>query len=508
MSEAATVLEIPLLLDMICIRLSPVDIMSCSKCCRSWYTIFAPYRFRKLTLKSFCPAKSTFLFTNRHFIRELEMDLTNEATFDISLWEGLRILTLGFTQNDMKVSGDETPSDNRILLMSGSGKVLSAVNQIQRNRGLRTLTITQARNHNGISLESVPLLILQALVDSPTLQKLEITVPITCLLFSKILNHLPQHLRELVLGVDVKSLRRNHDRCDHHSSWFQANVPALALRRLVLKYHMNCFVRRYFVMLLQHCPNLEHLTMPSMESHDQPQAFDNLAQVIQSSCQSLSSLSLRLCGIRSIDETFLAQLLHIYANGLRRLTIDCEGSRYCNRLTAGVERRAMERLINTATASTIEVLNVCSSGYNGSHFIRILSECAQLREFRTHGFSFDNGIGLSALVSSAADHWRCWRTLQVLELEISNRDIVYGSNADTRRLVHRTINKVVQLHQCLISLPVLKSLHLHWEMVTRMDNDRDGPRLTLELAKVAGLAAKEGYSIDEEDMVWLGLLQR
>ena len=437
------------------------------------------------------------------------MDLTNEATFDISLWEGLRILTLGFTQNDMEVSGDETPSNDRILLMSGSGKVLSAVNQIQRNRGLRTLTITQARNHNGISLESVPLPILQALVGSPTLQKIEITVPITCLLFSKILNHLPQHLRELVLGVDVMSLRRNHDRCDRHSSWFQANVPALALRRLVLKYHMNCFVRRYFVVLLQHCPNLEHLTMPSMENHDQPQVFYNLAQVIQSSCQSLSSLSLRLCGPKSIDETFLAHLLEIYTSGLRRLTIDCEGSRHSNRLTKGVERRAMERLINTATASTIEVLRLCPSGYNGANLIGILSECVRLREFRVHGgFGFGDGIGLSALVSSTTDRWKCWRSLQVLELEISNRDIVYGSNADTRRLVHRTINKVVQLHQWLISLPVLKSLHLHWEMVTRMDNDRDGPRLTLELAKVAGIAAKEGYNIDEEDMVWLGLLQR
>ncbi|KAF9344802.1 hypothetical protein BGX34_005306, partial [Mortierella sp. NVP85] len=499
MSETTTVFEIPLLLDMICMRLSPKDIMSCAMCGRFWYTIFAPYRFRKLTLKSFCPAKSTFLFINRNYIRELEMDLTNEATFDISLWKGLRILTLGFTENDMEVSGDETPSNSRIVLMSGSGKVLSAANQIQRNRGLRTLTITQARNHNRISLESVPLPILQALADSPTLQKLEITVPITCLLFSKILNHLPRYLRELVLGVGVKSLRK-HDRCNHQSSWFQTNVPALALRRLVLKHHMNCFVREYFVMLLQRCPDLEHLTMPSMESHDQPQVFDNLAQVIHSSCQSLSSLSLRLCGIRSIDETFLAQLLHIYANGLRRLTIDCEGSRYCNRLTAGVERRAMERLINTATASTIEVLNVCSSGYNGSHFIRILSECAQLREFRAHGFGFDNGIGLSALASSAADHWRCWRTLQVLELGISNRDIVYGSNADTRRLVHRTINKVVQLHQWLISLPALMSLHLDWKMVTRMDNDRNGRKLTLELAKVAGIAAKEGYNIDEEDM--------
>ncbi|KAK3819743.1 MAG: hypothetical protein J3Q66DRAFT_335367 [Benniella sp.] len=271
---------------------------------------------------------------------------------------------------------------------------------------------------------------------------------------------------------------------------------------------MDCFVKRYFVMLLQHCPNLEHLTVPCMESQNQDQNFNNLAQVIQSSCQSLYSLSLRLCGTRSIDESFLTQLLETYASGLRRLTIDCEGSRHCNRLTGGVERRAIERLINTATASTIEVLNVCSSGYNGSDLIRILSECAQLREFRAHGFSFDNGIGLSALVSSTADRWKCWRTLQVLELVISNRDIVYGTAAETRRLVHTTIRQVVQLHEWLTSLPVLKSLDLHWEMVTRMCNDRPGPKLSLELTKVVGLAAKEGYYIDEEDMVWLGLLQR
>ncbi|KAF9356257.1 hypothetical protein BGX34_010012 [Mortierella sp. NVP85] len=497
-SGSISVLEIPLLLDMICARLDSKDIKACARCSKAWYSYFGPYRFKFVRLTHSASARTLFMLENSYYIRELELNLSNFEAFNSPHCTRLHKLALGFVYEKGEES-DECDSDDarcdELDTLEGveptprPSKPLCAAELIQRNQGLRTFHIVQGGCRDQ-SLRPVAKPILQAIASHPFLTTISITMKLICPVLLKILNHLPQHLQELDIGVKVENYR-HHQRCVKRTRLLEFQGTPLGLQRLVLRESMNCFMKRAFLPLLRRCPNLEELTLPCT---DEWQDYSGLAQVLDTQCKCLRTLNQEQRRWGSLSSSLVCAILQGFTHGFQQLRLYNVHWR--------PEDSILEKLLISASVNTIEVLRICSTYDKSEHVIGILRQCPCLREFRTHGGNRDfDGTDVSDLVSSMAQPWKCWDTLEILGLEVCNWRAVHeqpSAKARRRKMIQDTRQLCLQLR----SLPKLVSLDMRWRLLAT----RKKPRSDITLDELNQGAAKKGsVLITEEDMVWIGL---
>ncbi|KAF9362959.1 hypothetical protein BGX34_005174 [Mortierella sp. NVP85] len=512
MSESITIFDIPLIMDLICAGLESKDIRNCAICCKLWHGAFGPYRFMFVRLDRLVPARYPFLHENRHHFRGLGLCLDDLQDFDASHCTRLRTLRLDLEYTGRRNLENHSP-DKALKIQSISlntatprpilDKAACVADIFQRNLGLRHLHIATMY---GPPVRSLDRRILDAIHHHSFLATVKITMNVTCFVLTTIIHHLPQHLQELEVNVNVDTSMKRHGRCcDTQCDRFKARTEVFRLRRLILDGLVECFVDLMFVPLLQRCPNLEELALPPMDRQGaRDYDFTELTQVLNSECPRLHSLSMGSIHLKSESASKRTNvLLQGFTKGFQQLTLygaaaGCKGT------------LVLETIARTATANTIEVLRVCAPNLDNNHVICILKQCPQLRELRVRsGLKHYEGVDISRLVESTNEAWACQSTLQVLELEIENWDIGIEdiSKKECRR---RTAQAVRQLFFRLQSLPRLAILRLFWELRVKWEGSfedvPDGQQMNLSLKSLnEGANANGSILMTKEDMVWMGL---
>ncbi|KAK3824745.1 MAG: hypothetical protein J3Q66DRAFT_325949 [Benniella sp.] len=504
MSGWTTILDIPHLLDAICSELGSKDIKNCAVCCKEWYSIFGPYRFRSLQITRGSRAKARFLYRNSHLIRQLKLKVTNLNIFDSSRCTRLQELELVFGKKDASLYPDEEGEEEEVVGYEddedgeyleyeyeeddeeddedeedededededgdeSDGTMLDEEDPfatigtyikvdrfelanalIQRSQGLRTLII--GPSDKLFFLRSMPQQILDGVKGHSYLTKIKINVNIACSQLAKLINHIPLQLLELDVDVVVESIYR-HGFCDTQGLLLQSQDPVFRLRRLILSDSMVCFWDRIFIPLLERCPDLEHIQMPFVSfTWD----FNGLMRLLGTYFQRLSSLVLifpcSICWDGKDSSVFLQES----SKGFQRLDLS---GRYCrhDKDSPGWHKTAvLETLITSTTASTIEVL-IFSAAYDRSDRIMgILENCPRLREFRVYNsYRRFEGVNASDLLMSMNTPWPCRCTLETLKLKVKGvTSVLDPSSAD---------QGIKQLFCELRSLPRLVNLDLSY----------------------------------------------
>ncbi|KAK3824746.1 MAG: hypothetical protein J3Q66DRAFT_325950 [Benniella sp.] len=540
MSEPITVFDIPLLLDMICDRLTFKDIRNCSRCCKAWYGWFGPYRFQFIRLRhrNNSPEGVAFLVENSQYIRTLDIKKTNFDTFVHPKCCHLRKLRIGipseyktWTEDDSDdpdkaqtiqsyieqrvnyLHGNRSEADKergRVHLQNTLAKGLydasGLVQLLDGNPGLRKLYLSyQWKNdHRGRRTDSIARPLLEAVQRHTFLKRIKLDMNFTCFVLAKILNHLPRQLEELEVRPYCVVSCSNHDRCDRQSDIFKAQdrTAGFGIRQLLLGGGMECFMVRMVLTLLERCPDLEILTIPNSSngSWGKERFVDMapVAQVLDGHCPRLHTLNQdyhkeRLTGKQICD------LVQGYSKGFQTL-----------RLThGGANEQVFRTLVNSATVSRIEILTCSPVSGNSEDVVRILVECPLLREFRLHtlhttSYHYNgDGADLSDLLSSLENEgWKCWNTLEKLEMALVNKRAVKerkSPKARRRRTAHDARLLCLQLR----TAPKLKSLTLKWFLRTTWIA---GSTMDLTLEEYNESAVKKRTTLlTNEDMRWAGL---
>jgi len=497
MSGWTTILDIPHLLDAICFELGSKDIKNCAVCCKEWYSIFGPYRFRSLQITRGSRAKAQFLYRNSHLIRELKLKVTNLNIFDSSRCTRLQELELVFRKKDANLYPDEEGEEEEVVEYEddedgyyveyeyeeddeheedddddddeSDGSMLDEEDPlatigttyikvdrfelanvlIQRGQGLRTLII--GPSDKLFFLRSMPQQILDGVKGHSYLTKIKINVNIACSQLAKLINHIPLQLLELDVDVIVESIYR-HGFCDTQGLLLQSQDPVFRLRRLILSESMVCFWDRIFIPLLERCPDLEHIRMPFVSS---TWDFNGLMRLLGTYFQRLSSLVLifpcSICWDGKDSSVFLQES----SKGFQRLDLS---GRYCrhDKDSPGWHKTAvLETLITSTTAITIEVL-IFSAAYDRSDRIMgILENCPRLREFQVYNsYRRFEGMNASDLLMSMNTPWPCRGTLETLKLKVKGVASVLDPSTAGQ--------DIEQLFRELRSLPRLVKLDLSY----------------------------------------------
>ncbi|KAG0221151.1 hypothetical protein BGX31_010134 [Mortierella sp. GBA43] len=269
-SESVSVIEVPLLVQMICEQLEIEDIGNCSLCCKAWYAIFAPLRFKTLEIdSSLSPGRNAFMLINSHHIRKLKLNLGSLDTFNssccINLWDlelvfkyelgkgkagmedddffggkdeeeedWMELLnfdtSLDLDQDDLDLDLDDD-NNNKVKLnqdvldpyddgeqglnMSVQNQLVCAAHMVQHNKSLRSISLI----HGWDDFEEkrpLSLGILQAIEKHSFLRRIKIGIQITCLTFAKLLNHLPEQVQELEMTTCIKEYRAGQGQGQGH----------------------------------------------------------------------------------------------------------------------------------------------------------------------------------------------------------------------------------------------------------------------------------------------------
>lgn len=466
-----------------------------------------------------------FFLQNSYHIRDLDLNLTHFEMFVNSNCTRLSRLTLGFAYEDGEESDDdENPSDTitRGIMMdsldttessssttteittmtTNTNKPACAVQLIHSNPGLRTLRIVDGGRRGNQPLRPLAGSILHAIANHTFLTRIDLTLKLTCLMLGKILNHLPRQLQHLDIVFDVSDVR-HHKRCDHQTRFFKSHAKRLALRRLLLQGVMPCFFERMFVLFLQQCPDLEEITLPITDGE---QDFRQVAQTLNSHCPRLHTLDQELFNPRTIAAKHVGFLLQTFSRGFQQLRLDvrCHVNNY---FPGWQENMILKTLVTTASVNTVEFLRIRSYEDNGSHVIGVLKHCSRLREFRvTHGYVYgDNkGVDMTDLLQSMDEPWKCWETLEVLELTVVNQRAVRDQSYPKARR-RKTAHDARQLCIRLRSIPKLAVADIYWLLMTSWEGTR-GRDMDLTLDNLNEGAARSGaMMITSEEMKWVGL---
>ncbi|KAF9361951.1 hypothetical protein BGX34_006809 [Mortierella sp. NVP85] len=518
MSGPTTVFDIPLLIDMICAGLTPRDIGNMASCSKEWYALFGPYRFQSIRLTSMKEDRIQFLFNNRDLIRKLEMSAIHAALADASRCTRLRELTLDFGHK----AGLELYDESMIhaqqkgtewmerFLLAMDRALVGATSLLQKNIGLRSLHLRWENQYQPTRSIAKP--ILDAITNLSFLTRIKLTIHFTCMGYAKILAHIPHQVLELHVGVIFSINKHVMDSCNHYDeqeSMLKTRTTPLGLRRLILHGKLSCFIDRMFVSLLQHCPDLEELGLPSIELPDTDHScYVTLAEALDSHCQHFRTLSLQRYGPKEIQAKRVAVLLEKFSRGLRHLYLHDDTYSYPIRdaISQWTETLILETLLNTATANTIEVLWMRPSDDDNGNIIRILRQCPRLRELRLNcGYQSYSGMDISDLVFSMDEPWKCWGTLRVLEIKVTSKSLfnVACSERTWRRV---TAQKVRRLCYWLRSFPRLTTVHILWNLYRNSGTREWQNRMGLSLTSLNERANADGSRLmTEEDMSWMKL---
>jgi len=322
-------------------------------------------------------------------------------------------------------------------------------NLIQSNRRLQVLYIDSPEQNRSTYLRSLAPLTLDAIRSHPSLTKIKVNRYMTCLLFARLINHLPQQLQ--VLDVNAPTFRvAANDPCSVDSRLFKSDDSLLSLRRLNFS-TVECFSIQLLTQLLKRCPDLEDLDLP-FGSH---YSATELEQLLDSDCKRLASLGVyHHCPIcHPLDD--VRTLLQRFSRGFKELRLRNLFNMDClhDFIPPIWERTVvLETLLATATVNTIEVLSFSEEFDNDDHIVGILKHCPQLREFRVKNLSGHyEGLKASDLLLSMEEPWRCQETLEVLQLKV--RRLRRCSDSDMGEISHDI--DIQQLHLRLDSFPKL-----------------------------------------------------
>ncbi|KAK3824679.1 MAG: hypothetical protein J3Q66DRAFT_419319 [Benniella sp.] len=526
MSGPTTVFDIPLLIDMICAGLTPRDIGKMASCSKEWYALFGPYRFKSIRFTSMKADRIQFLFNNnRDFIRELEMSAVNAALADASRCTRLRELTLDFGHkaglelyDESMVHAQQKGKEwmERYLLAMTRASV-GATSLLQKNIGLRTLHLRWENQYQ--PTRSIIKPILDAIMSLSFLTRIKLTIHLTCMGYAKILAHIPHQVMELQVGVIFSANKQVMDSCNHYNeqeSMLKTRTTPLGLRRLILHGKLSCFIDRMFVSLLQDCPDLEELGLPSIELPDTDHScYVTLAEALDSHCQHFRTLSLQRYGPKETQAKRVAVLLEKFSRGVRHLYLHDDMYNYPIRgmynyptrdaIPQWTETLILETLLNTTTANTIEALWMCPSDDDNDNIIRILRQCPRLQEFRLKSGHQYKGIDISDLVPSMDEPWKCWGTLRVLEIKVTNRSL-FNEKSSERTWRRVTAQKVRRLCFWLKSFPRLTTVHILWNLYRNSGDFEWNNRMSLSLTSLNERANADGSRLmTEEDMSWMKL---
>ncbi|KAK3824744.1 MAG: hypothetical protein J3Q66DRAFT_325948 [Benniella sp.] len=537
MRESASVFEIPELLDIICSGLQLPDIKNCTVCCKSWYSVFGPYRFRSLRIVHSDRGRIKFLYPNSRLIRKLDISLQVLKTFGAprcTRLQELGILSQNGTQDeetDSEVSevseeNEDCEDDVRLLDMPAQFKIKSnkfrgAAYLIRKNQHLQALTVRAASQTS----KALAWRILNAIRNHAFLVKVKVDFP-NCFRLIRLLNYLPSQLQELDVKGYTPAQRNSYTNMCYAQMLFERNF-VLGLRRLNLAGCGGCINGFILMQLLVKFPNLEELHLPSMECRDEA-TFDNaeLAQVIDSHCNRLRTLSSQLRSPKCAPSKRMCALLCGSSKGFRQLSLRVRICRHHNRRSDSMggyftsddddddfylssDALVLKAIPDTSTVNMIEVLRLDPAVFiESDHVIGILERCPRLREFWVRGVDEDcDGIDISDLVQSMDTPWSCQNTLEVLGLEVHNRKIgmEWGSLAGKRRKTCRVIR---QLFLGLRSFPELATLDIDWQLQAEWSPIHIEPRMILSLTDMNQDDDEEDpILITKEDMEWMGLSQ-
>ncbi|KAF9366172.1 hypothetical protein BGX34_005723 [Mortierella sp. NVP85] len=442
MSALATIFFIPHLMDMICHELQPEDIKNCVACCKDLHYAFGPYRFRTLEISVSNQARLSFLKNNGHHIRVLTIAVPILKTFDGSCCTSLQKLELLFMSGDAGEGGAENWADmddsdsyeededeeedktaehrdsDATSTSAKADRFARVAELIQKNKGLQALYVNPGRQNRPAHLKSLSQPILNAIKGHYFLTKIELYLEMTCLLISKLLNHLPPRLEELEVNAVIVPVR-NHSQCDIEAHLLRSRDAALPLRRLIIRDEM-CTTGLTLIHLLKRCPELEDLHLPFMSRKSKYHyGIPDIIQLVNSYCKRLFSLSMfSYCPVchPSMDTSILLQK---FSRGYKQLhfsSVDCRHDVAPPRWPKTV---ILEKLLTTPTVNTLEVLEFAARYDNSEHIIGILKHCPRMREFLVYHYSpHYRGMDALDLLVSMEEPWKCQNTLEVLHLRI------------------------------------------------------------------------------------------
>jgi len=541
MRESASVFEIPELLDMICSGLQLRDIKDCTACCKSWYSVFGPYRFRSLRIVPSDRGRIKFLYHNSHLIRKLDINLQVLKTFGAP--RCTRLQELGITLTD-GTQDEETDSENSevgedsedceddvdLLDMPAQSKIKSNKSRrtaylIRKNQHLQALTVRAASQ----SSKALTWPTLNVIMGHAFLVKIKLDVRNCCSLM-RLVNYLPSQLQELDIRRYSPAQRNWYGNMCFAQLLLKYENLVLGLRRLILAGGGECINWHILMDLPMKFPNLEELHLPFMECQDEAM-YNNakLAKVLDSHCNRLRTLSSDLCGPKCAPSKRMCVLLRGSSKGFKQLSLCVNTCHHHNWRSDGMgyftsddddttldddfhlsdDALVLKVIPDTSTANTIEVLRLDPAAFiESDHVIKILERCPRLREFWVRRMDEDcDGIDVSDLALSMDTPWSCQNTLEVLGLEVHNRKIgmEWGSLAGKRRKTCRAIRRLLLE---LRSFSKLATLDIDWQLQAEWSPIHIEPRMTLSLTDMNQDDDEEDLIlITKEDMKWMGLSQ-
>lgn len=457
---------------MICASLEMKDIGNCACCSKLWHSLFGPYRFESVQLVHNDRARTSFLLRNSHHVRELLLDLTGTKGFNIFNYTRLRRLKVVL------------PLD----VQAPPRRLGSAASLIRRNQGLKEFDFSG----RGFS-RSPPKSIMDAIANHSFLKRIKLSGEVSCLTLVRILHHLPRHIQEFDIGAVINS--PDHGGCESQMRLFDSHAPELDLRHLILRGYMVCFTNRMLIPVLRKCPNLENLTLSSMGRFDAGRGYIELALALDSYCKRLHTLGLDICDNANWDVEKLIVLIPKFSQGFQRLNLS--SNHHLVDLARPKARLVLDALINSPTVNTIEVLSICWA--HQDQCLRILEQCPRLRELRLmsrRGPWLPASVDILDLVESiTSGDWKCRRTLEVLELDVSNGSIANGPTSSQQKR-RRTARCIRRLFYRLRSLPKLAILDLQWVLKTT---------IPLRMLNREVVRRRGHRLMSLEDKKWMGL---
>jgi hypothetical protein len=491
---------------MICGMLDPQDIRNCASCNKKWHSFFGPYRFQSINIKSLDSARAAFLLNNSHHIRDLAINLSYFDTFVAANCNRLQDLALRFVYKDDEESDRDEPDDMELdeadppgtsnLSAPRINKPAGAAKLIQGSPGLRALHLSNEGVYYSNDARTITIPILEAIRNHTHLTKVKVTLQMTCCMLGNLLNHLPQQLQEL----DVASLLsvRNHNHCDRQIRLFKSCTSALRLRRLIFSHNSPCLAERMFIPLLERCPELEELRLPISDGpYITQETLTGIVEALDSNCKNLQTLNQESC--QKIGP--IGTVLKEFSKGFRQLLLSC-GQIYGPQDNRGI----LGTLLTTASVNTLEVLRYSLREDDEEHIIGILKHCPHLRVFRVDDTRYNNrnieGADLSDLLLSMDESWKCWDTLEELQLNIVNKKAVQGHSRAKPRL-RKTAQDTRELCLRFRTLPRLTTLAIDWKLRTTWDRGSD-MKLTLDDLN-EGVAKSGSAALTKEDAEWAGL---
>ncbi|KAF9347008.1 hypothetical protein BGX34_003469 [Mortierella sp. NVP85] len=509
----------PHLQKMVCDLLAPGDIKSLAMCCKDWNLAFSPYCFQSLHLGLQNIHAATFLLENGYTIRKLHLGLEDFQILNDYRFNDLQELTIAVSFM-IQIESEERPRGPNQEQVDGTREIIRnvfapnhlkyAANLIKKSRSLRTLRIVHGSGIDPVWMNIAGDYVepfLRVIASHSFLTSIKISVELTCVAFAKFLRNIPHQLQQLELTSNVKnvSYHRGHRSCNTHSRVMELNPTGLEIRRLVFEGEMPCFVDRTLIPLLRRCPELQELTLPFIYSMDAHFDIHELARVLDSNCLALHTLhhgyppnwSRRFdCDPSAVQ--LMDTLLRGFSRGFRQLSVY---NLYCfdeDFDSLWNDYRVLSTLSTSATFNTLEVLILSPGHGNSDEMIEILAYCPRLREFRVdRRTGGNNSVVVIDLWESMKTPWRCWETLQILELEITAHETELSGLPDEGVSDWAMTQVARTLCSRLSLLPGLKFVCVFWWMEPRGDGD-PASLITLERTS-SEIVVREENTVGEID---------